>query len=70
MTSFSENYNKGIKSSNVKTIFSGDILARNGEGLNAFCRTEFEAVINNSNIKTINGIDKVINATSKGKEYQ
>ncbi len=70
MTSFSENYNKGIKSSNVKTIFSGDILARNGEGLNAFCRTEFEAVINNSNIKTINGIDKVINAAPKGKEYQ
>ena len=32
---FSENYIKGIKSSNVKTIFSGDILARNGEGLNA-----------------------------------
>ncbi len=45
-------------------------IIKNCEGLNAFCRTEFEAVINNSNIKTINGIDKVINATSKGKEYQ
>ncbi len=45
-------------------------IIKNCEGLNAFCRTEFEAVINNSNIKTINGIDKVINAAPKGKEYQ
>ena len=71
---FSENYIKGIKSKNIKTIFSGDILARNNKGLNAFCRTELEQIFLNDNIENINGIEKSLiqklkEAAPKGEEY-
>ena len=71
---FSENYIKGIKSKNIKTIFSGDILARNNKGLNAFCRTELEQIFLNDSIENINGIEKSLiqklkEAAPKGEEY-
>ena len=71
---FSENYIKAIKSKNIKTIFSGDILARNNKGLNAFCRTELEQIFLNDSIENINGIEKSLiqklkEAAPKGEEY-
>ena len=56
---FSENYVSNIRSSNVNAIFSGEPLCRGEEGtLNCFGRTEFETIMDNPSIKTINGIDK------------
>ena len=58
---FSENYVSNINSSNVNAIFSGEPLCRGEKGtLNCFGRTEFETIMNNSSIKTINGIDKEV----------
>lgn len=49
---FSANYVKNLKCSNVNTLLSGDRIE------NCFSRTEFEALLDNASIKTINGIDK------------
>ncbi len=50
----SENYVMSLKESNVNTMLSGDY------SLNCFGRTEFQAIMENDAIKTINGIDKNI----------
>lgn len=58
---FSENYVSNINSSNVNAIFSGEPLCRGEKGtLNCFGRTEFETIMDNPSIKTINGIDKEV----------
>ncbi len=49
---FSENYIMRLKESNLNTMLSGDY------SLNCFGRTEFDAIMKNDAIKTINGIDK------------
>ncbi len=56
---FSQNYIENITASNVNTLFSGDA----DKGLfhmNCFGRTEFDAILENPNIKTINGVDKQV----------
>lgn len=55
---FSYNYVNSLDCSNVTTLFSGSCVK--GDSYNAFCRTEFEAIIDNNSIKTINGVDKVV----------
>lgn len=57
---FSEEYIRNIRCSEVKTIFTGDYLAKNGIGNNAFCRTELNLLLGDNCIETINGIDKNI----------
>ncbi|MFQ7393849.1 MAG: hypothetical protein ACLRMX_00910 [Lachnospira eligens] len=57
---FSEEYIRNIRCSEVKTIFTGDYLAKNGIGNNAFCRTELNLLLGDNCIETINEIDKNI----------
>lgn len=49
---FSQNYIENLTCSNVRTLISGDYT------MNCFGRTEFLKILENTNIKTINGIDK------------
>lgn len=57
---FLEEYIRNIRCSEVKTIFTGDYLAKNGIGNNAFCRTELNLLLGDNCIETINEIDKNI----------
>ena len=58
---FSKEYVEHIKSSDVLAIFAGNPTAKGGPStLNCFGRTEFDIILKNDNIKTINGIDKNI----------
>ncbi len=64
---FSANYVKNLECSNVNTLLSGDRIE------NCFSRTEFEALLDNKKIHTINGIDKnvfydIYCAAPSGKE--
>ena len=55
---FSENYVNNLKCSNINTVFLGNV--EKGGGLNCFGRTEFDCIIKNKDIFSINGIDKYI----------
>ena len=70
---FSYSYVNNLKCENVVTMLSGTY--EKGEYINAFSRTEFNAIIDNASIKTINGIDKNIFSelyytSPKGKEME
>ena len=58
---FSEMYINNLKCSNIKTLMFGDFKKSTSDTYNAFCRTEFKLLFSSeSNVKTINGIDKYV----------
>ncbi|MCR5608463.1 MAG: hypothetical protein K6G26_05310, partial [Lachnospiraceae bacterium] len=54
---FSTMYIQNLKCENVKTLMFGNHV-KGEDFYNAFCRTEFNHIMNNDYIKTINNIDK------------
>lgn len=57
---FSKMYIDNLKCKNVNTLMFGDFTRDTDNTFNAFCRTEFELLLKNDAVKTINNIDKCI----------
>lgn len=57
---FSKMYINNLKCTNVNTLMFGDFTRGTDNTFNAFCRTEFELLLKNDAVKTINNIDKCI----------
>ena len=71
---FSSMYVRNLKCSNVNTVIIGDV-SKGVDSYNAFARTEWDLIIKNRNIQTVNGIDKnvfqyIFENAPEGQQYE